>query len=102
MKITKIVPIIVAVVLVIFVGVQFAISTTGHANLTINSNPCSADIFIDNEYVGSTPFSGGVKTGEHKIDIKLEGYEEYSETINFEDQETITINPELKPLKKVW
>ena len=42
--------------------------------LDISSSPAGADIFLDGEYVGKTPFSMSVATGEHTISIRKKDF----------------------------
>jgi hypothetical protein len=42
--------------------------------LDIWSSPAGADVFLDGEYVGKTPYSAAVSTGEHTIDLRKKNF----------------------------
>jgi len=45
--------------------------------LVVTTNPSGANVFIDNNYVGTTPLSiSGVKTGSHVLKLSHQGYTE--------------------------
>lgn len=47
-------------------------------NVSFNSNPSNASIFVDDFEVGKTPFQTKLeRKSEHKVVIKLEGYKPY-------------------------
>jgi len=52
------------------------------ANLTVESNIPGADIEIDGNFVGSTPSTVSIPSGQHKITVKKKGYAEWSRTMN--------------------
>lgn len=42
--------------------------------LDIWSSPAGADVFLDGEYVGKTPYSAAVAPGEHTIDLRKKNF----------------------------
>lgn len=46
---------------------------TNERNVTINSNPSNADLFIDNKKVGKTPYTGGLSFGNHLLQVESDG-----------------------------
>ncbi len=48
--------------------------TPAWANISINSIPSGADIFVDDVIVGKTPLTTEILQGEHDIRVKLSGY----------------------------
>ena len=57
-------------------------------NTKITTSPKSAKVFIDNKFVGLTPFHKHIPTGKHELRIVKEGYLETASTINiFKDEE---------------
>jgi PEGA domain len=44
------------------------------AEIAVTSNPSGADIEVDGTFVGSTPSTIGVPSGDHTIDVKKTGY----------------------------
>ncbi|MGK0297117.1 MAG: sulfatase activating formylglycine-generating enzyme [Gammaproteobacteria bacterium] len=68
------------------------------ANISLSSFPTDADIFVDDEMIGSTPITIEMLEGEHNFRIKLAGHKLWQKTIRVlasEDQvlEDITLDP---------
>ncbi|MCB9702292.1 MAG: PEGA domain-containing protein [Myxococcales bacterium] len=57
--------------------------------LTITSEPSGAMVFVDGAIVGTTPFDQELDAGEHRVEIKKEGY--------VDQATTVTIDPESPP-----
>jgi len=59
-------------------------------SLSIESKPAHANIFLDGEEAGVTPvILKSVTPGAHKIEVRMDGYESWSESVNVEtDKET--------------
>lgn len=53
----------------------------GFCTATLFTEPYSALIYIDGEYVGNSPYKFNHFTGDYKIEVKKEGYSSYSKTI---------------------
>lgn len=64
------------------------------ASLAVSSNAAGADIEIDGGFVGSTPSTIQLKTGEHKIGISKKGFQPWQREINVTGG-TISINADL-------
>jgi hypothetical protein len=58
-------------------GVTGTVSST----LAIVSTPTGAEIFLDHKFVGNTPFSTIVGTGQHLISVKKDGFKEWEREI---------------------
>jgi hypothetical protein len=74
----------------------------GTGYFLISSFPSGADVYFDGPYVGETPVTIPVSTTgnpKHTINIRLPGYESYTQTYNGNPQEgqTITITATLTP-----
>ncbi|MDT8318350.1 MAG: PEGA domain-containing protein [bacterium] len=55
---------------------------TIYGSLDFNSSPSGASVFIEGDLVGQTPFKvDNLEGGEYEIEIELEGYEDYSDTV---------------------
>lgn len=64
----------------------------------ITSNVPGANVYIDDKSVGvyrTTPFSGNLKPGKHKIWISTEGYDEYYTEVDIVPGQTHEINAKL-------
>ena len=61
-------------------------------NLSVNYKPFGADVFIDGNKVGQSPrVFNGLLVGNHKVEIKKEGYGTDSKTVNILEGQTATL-----------
>ncbi|MDR0895749.1 MAG: SUMF1/EgtB/PvdO family nonheme iron enzyme [Prevotellaceae bacterium] len=59
--------------------------------INITSNPDNADVYIDGEKVGDTPYSGkNFSSGKYQVTIKKNGYVDTEKEISVKEAETIT------------
>ena len=68
------------------------------AVLEISSTPSGADIEVDGSFVGNTPSSVTVPSGEHEISISKSGYGAWSRKLKASTG-TVKISPELQPVE---
>lgn len=62
--------------------------TTEYKNAKITTSPKSAKVFVDNKFVGLTPFHKHIPPGKHELRVVKEGYLEITSSINiFKDEE---------------
>jgi serine protease Do len=66
-------------------------------SVMIKSDPEGADIIIDGNFVGNTPSSVLVKSGEHTIVIEKPGYKKWDRFIRIDPRSNITLNATLDP-----
>jgi hypothetical protein len=59
-----------------------AASSAAEAQLEVSSVPPGADIEIDGNYVGSTPSTVGVTSGQHEISVKKTGFKPWERKIS--------------------
>ena len=74
---------------------QPASSSVGLTNVSIKSDPEGADITIDGNFVGNTPSAVYLKSGEHTIVIKKDGYKTWERFVRLEPGNSITLNATL-------
>jgi len=75
------------------------------ASLTIESSVAAADIEVDGSFVGSTPSTVSVATGQHTITVKKKGYTDWSRSMNVAgtdvhlnaEMEMVTLPPPAPP-----
>jgi hypothetical protein len=68
--------------------------TTG--NISVDSNPIGASVYLDGTYEGETPkILKDIEQGSHKITLKLEKYKSWSQTISVDACETFSLSPTL-------
>lgn len=68
------------------------------ATLSLKSNPSGSRVFIDNSYVGDTPLNAEVLATSHKVSVRKEGYEEWSDMVGFSEGEVKGLSADLEPL----
>jgi len=67
--------------------------------LTIYSTPSYAEVYVDGNYIGTTPIGDyKLSTGEHKIVVKKKGYKEFSKTVTIGPGKTIKVEVTLSAL----
>jgi len=76
-----------------------ATTTTVATELNIASTPSGADIEIDGKFVGSTPSSINVASGDHEIAVKKSGFAAWDRRVSVSSGH-ININAELTPETK--
>ncbi|MEJ7849372.1 MAG: PEGA domain-containing protein [Pyrinomonadaceae bacterium] len=69
---------------------------SGMPVLMIKSNPEGAEITIDEVFVGSTPSSFPLRSGEHKISVKKSGFQTWERTISLTAGSNITLDASLE------
>jgi hypothetical protein len=63
-------------------------------NLNLKSNPNGASVYLNNTYYGVTPINLNLQEGNYDLLLQLNGYEDYSTTINLNRNitKTFTLN----------
>ena len=74
---------------------QSTASSVGLTNVSIKSDPEGADITIDGKFVGSTPSSVYLKSGEHTIVVTKDGHKPWERFVRLEPGSTISLNATL-------
>jgi hypothetical protein len=66
-------------------------------SVSLNCDVDGAQVFVDGEYVATLPLSQPFKldVGEHIIEVKAEGYSDYSEKVSMPGAKDITVHAEL-------
>lgn len=68
-------------------------------SVTITSSPSGAEVYLDNEYHGTTPGTiNAVPTGNHTIEIRERGYNNWSRNIAVTSGSTVSVSPVLVPV----
>ena len=72
--------------------VVFTELTAIQGNLSVNYKPFGADVYIDGNKVGQTPrVFNGLLVGNHKVEIKKDGYGTDSKTVNILEGQTANV-----------
>ena len=62
-------------------------------NLSVNYKPFGADVYVDGNKVGQSPrVFNGIMVGNHKVEIKKDGYGTDSKTVNILEGQTATLS----------
>lgn len=73
-------------------------SSSSYARLRVDSNPSGANVFIDNNFVGTTPLSiSDIRPGRRTVTIHRQGYSAIYRTVSFERGETERLSESLRP-----
>jgi hypothetical protein len=72
------------------------IVTAATSNLTINSTPIGADIYVDQNFVGNTPSTVNAPSGNHSITVRKPGFQDWAREMTLSGG-TITLTAELVP-----
>lgn len=66
-------------------------------SVSITSSPSAAEIYLDNEYHGTTPaMINAISAGNHTIEIRAGGYETWSSSIRIDVGSTLNVSTSLK------
>ena len=61
-------------------------------NLSVNYKPFGADVYVDGKKIGQSPrVFNGIMVGNHKVEIKKDGYGTDSKTVNILEGQTATL-----------
>ncbi len=72
--------------------VAFAELATVQGNLSVNYKPFGADVYVDGKKIGQSPrVFNGLLVGNHKVEIKKDGYGTDSKTVNILEGQTATL-----------
>ena len=73
--------------------VAFAELAAIQGNLSVNYKPFGADVFIDGKKVGQSPrVFNGILVGNHKVEIKKDGYGTDSKTVSILEGQTASLS----------
>ncbi len=79
-------------------AVSFPLSRgSTRSNLTIESEPQQADLSIDGQRVGMTPWTGQLPPGEHQMEVSLEGFKTVAQQVSLEAGQQLSLKMALKP-----
>ncbi len=59
-----------------------------YGTLSVTSDPSGAQVFVDSEFVGTTPLSYSALGGEHRVRVELAGYSTFETSLNVVAGET--------------
>lgn len=69
---------------------------TDTGSLSVSSTPSGASVYLDSVLVGNTPYIiDSVPAGSHMVELKMQGYVPYAETVVISGGQQASISPEL-------
>ena len=68
--------------------------------LKVNTTPLGAQVFIDNQFKGQTPFKIKLPIGKHEVRLNLPDYYEWDAQIQLEKKGETPLNVNLEPIEK--
>lgn len=71
-----------------------------YGSIQVSSSPAGADIYVDGQYVGTSPTTYGTVTGSHDVRISLGGYEDYQTSVSVRANQTARISASLQPIQR--
>jgi len=69
-------------------------------NLSIDSRPRQAQVYVDGNFVGTTPTRYGARPGRHDIRVTKDGYEAFQTSVNLRPGETQSVLADLQPVHR--
>jgi hypothetical protein len=68
-------------------------------SVTITSSPSGAEVYMDNEYHGTTPNTiNAVPAGNHTVEVREGGYRTWTQNVTVSGGSTVTVSPSLVPV----
>ncbi len=58
-----------------------AVAAPRYGTMSVTSEPAGARVFVDDTFVGYTPLRYGTTSGNHVVNVELDGYDGYEATI---------------------
>lgn len=69
-------------------------------SVRFSSEPTGATVYLDGEFVGYTPMTFGTTPGSKRVRVQLDGYEDYTTTINIRPGQTEQVNASLRQVAR--
>lgn len=69
-----------------------------YGELQISTTPSRAEVWIDGELAGSTIFSKTLLIGEHQVELRKEGYDPLTFSVEIQRDQTTQLSKEMPPL----
>lgn len=66
--------------------------------ISLRSRPSGAEAYVDGDFAGYTPVEYGVRAATHRIELRLDGYQTYTATVDVAAGETRFLDVRLSPV----
>jgi hypothetical protein len=63
----------------------------------VQSTPDGAEVYLDNDYVGSVPAKLRLTTGKHSLRLELKGYKSWSKDLTVQAGSSVNLSATLEP-----
>ena len=89
-------------VIILVAGLIFTIQklVKPHAELRVNSTPLGAQVFIDDEFKGKTPFKIKLPMDKHEVRLSLHDYYEWEAQLQLDEKGETPLEVNLEPMEK--
>jgi serine protease Do len=77
-------------------GPRAVVASVGVGNLRVDSDPAGAEIYIDGNFVGQTPSTIPLTTGNHKVLLKSPGRKDWERSMEVMKDGELTLHPALE------
>jgi serine protease Do len=67
----------------------------GTGKIHINSSPASADVYVDDKFIGNAPSVLTLATGPHHVIVKMQGYKDWDRTLEVMKDSDLSLNAAL-------
>lgn len=68
-------------------------------SVAITSSPSGAEVYLDNEYHGTTPTTiKALPAGNHTVEVRERGYKTWSQNVTVISGSTVSVSPSLVPV----
>jgi S1-C subfamily serine protease len=67
----------------------------GVGKIHINSTPASADVYVDDKFIGNAPSALTLATGPHHVIVKMQGYKDWDRTLEVMKDSDLSLNAAL-------
>ncbi len=83
---------IILILAILFAGCTSPASVPETGSIQVTSSPPGAEVYLDNEYRGTTPVSiSPVPAGYHQVEVRLTGYTHWSGPVTVTAGSTVTL-----------
>ena len=69
-----------------------------YGTLVVNSDPTGSEVYVDDSYVGNTPYTSKVLIGQKKVSVKRKGYDTIDKSVVIQEGQTTRLNEKLNNL----
>ncbi|MBD3275648.1 MAG: PEGA domain-containing protein, partial [Candidatus Marinimicrobia bacterium] len=72
-------------------------TTGGPGTVVVNSSPSNAEVWVNGNRMGTTPFRQELDEGSYQVRVTEDGYMDFSRSVNVSESETVDLTANLQP-----